>query len=133
MIRQTLNLEGHELFTQLCAVVNIVKFGPKPGVFKSFVEVEDSVLRVWREWLEKMTEKRNGEDEAGGSVGAEEVHTALAPGIDEVNVLWVGSAKNTGIRFNVREKRLRRDLPVIMHINEDAPVSYEIEYDGRLD
>jgi hypothetical protein len=35
------------------------------------------------------------------------------------------------LRFHVKEKRIKRDLPVLMSVDEDMPVSYEVEFDGR--
>ena len=35
-------------------------------------------------------------------------------------------------RFNVRERKLRRDAPILIRNDEDLPVSYELEYDGRI-
>jgi hypothetical protein len=139
IVKQTVSLEGHELFTQLVAQTNLVKIGPYNGLFSAFVDVEEGVLRVWRNWLSGMAGKSNGaspgvQKEADEGVGKgkqavrEVVEEPFDP--DDKRILWVSMAKNTGIRFNVKERMLRRDAPILIKNDEDMPVSYDIEYDG---
>ena len=117
-VKQMLSLEAHELFTQLVAQANLVKVGPRNGLFTRFVPVEEGVIRVWREWLREVA--RMGGREGEGS------------GVDDERILWVSPSKDTGIRFNVRERRIKRDIPILVRADEeDMPVSYEIEYDGE--
>ncbi|KAL1598618.1 hypothetical protein SLS60_007758 [Paraconiothyrium brasiliense] len=142
-VKQILNLDGHELFTQLVAQTNLVKIGPRNGLFTCFVGIEEGVVRVWREWLRDTAAKRhdvnlNEEtvDEVGKGKGkAIAMKMSEAEGdelLDDPKILWVSSNKNTGIRLNVRERKLRRDIPILVRADEeDMPVSYEIEYDGR--
>ncbi|KAF2489496.1 hypothetical protein BU16DRAFT_183093 [Lophium mytilinum] len=136
MVKQILGLESHELFTQLCAVGYIVRNGPRPGIFMAYTEVEEGVVRVWRDWLGKMAKRGNSGSSRVGSVGegyaGQEVNTNTTLGLDEENLLWVSPAKNTGIRFNIRDRKLRREVPILLHIEEDMPVSYEVEYDELL-
>ena len=49
-----------------------------------------------------------------------------------IRVRRVSTARNTGIRFNVSERKLRRDTPILIRNDEDVPVSYDVEYDGEL-
>ncbi|KAJ4401999.1 hypothetical protein N0V91_007502 [Didymella pomorum] len=141
IVKQTVSLEGHELFTQLVAQTNLVKIGPYNGLFSAFVDVEEGVLRVWRNWLSGMAGKSNGaspgvQKEADEGVGKgkqavrEVVEEPFDP--DDKRILWVSMAKNTGIRFNVKERMLRRDAPILIKNDEDMPVSYDIEYDELL-
>jgi hypothetical protein len=141
LVRQTISLEAHELFTQLIAQTNLVKIGPYNGLFSAFVDVEEGVLRVWREWLGKIASRgskpstdiqRETVEELGkGMAVVQEVAEDKFDPNDE-RILWVSMAKNTGIRFNVKERRLRRDAPILIKNDEDVPVSYDIEYDGKL-
>ena len=141
LVKQTVSLEAHELFTQLVAQTNLVKIEPYSGRFTAFVEVEEGVIRVWRKWL--------GDNAAGGNntgadkqkeeveeigKGKEVAREAMdnKSGPEDQRILWVSTAKNTGIRFNVKERKLRRDAPILVSTDEDLPVSYDIEYDGRL-
>lgn len=138
-VKQTLSLESHELFTQLVAQTNLVKIGPRHGLFTCFVEVEEGVLRVWKDWLEERAV--NGQQ--GNAATAQEVVEEIGKGkevvkeVDELDtnpddagLLWVSPAANTGIRFNVKQRKFRRDVPILIRADEDMPVSYEIEYDG---
>ena len=139
-VKQVLSLEGHELFTQLVAQTNMVKIGPRHGLFTCFVEVEEGVLRVWKDWLENIAVRGrqanehvlSGIIEVGkGKEVAQEVGEVKADmNLDDARILWVSASKNTGIRFNVKERKFRRDIPILIRADEDMPVSYEIEYDG---
>ena len=97
---------------------------------------------MWRDWLREMTAKtidlkRNHREVTGeAGKGKEKVDGADVPsehhGIDDERILWVSPNKDTGIRFIVRERKIRRDIPILIGADEeDVPVSYEIEYDGR--
>lgn len=137
-VKQTLSLESHELFTQLVAQTHLVKIGPRVGLFSSFVDVEEGVLRVWRKWLDETAKKGQGASEvAQGAVEEAGKGKGNAKGVGEAadvsdaRILWVSPSKNTGIRFNVKQRRFRRDVPILIRVDEDLPVSYEIEYDGE--
>ncbi|KAF1939639.1 hypothetical protein EJ02DRAFT_436208 [Clathrospora elynae] len=140
-VKQTLSLEGHELFTQLMAQTNLVKIGSHNRLFTCFVPVEEGVLRVQRDWLREMAAKgpRVNKDIAREVV--EEVRKGKQPArevveekvdLDDPRICWVSSSKDTGIRFNVRERKLRSHAPILISTDEDMPVTYEIEYDELL-
>jgi hypothetical protein len=138
-VKQILSLDGHELFTQLVSQSNLVKIGPRNGLFTSFVEVEEGVVRVWKKWLKGMAARdesqKDLQQKAASFVGKGK-KAVRDDDVEKVDVtdeaiLWVTPLKNTGIRFNVRERKLRRDIPLLVRADEeDMPVSYEIEYDG---
>lgn len=128
-VRQVVNLEGHELFTQLCANANLVRPGPRRGLFGSIQQVEEGVVRIWREWLGRVVER-------GGSQ-MESVEESSASGAarmqGEESILWIDAKKNVGLRVRVYKRDLRRSMPVLWSASEDdVAVSYEIEYQGRL-
>lgn len=138
LVKQTVSLEGHELFSQLVAQANLAKIGPH-GLPIAFVDVEEGVLRIWRKWL-SATAARNTSADAqkedipetgkGKEVVYEVTEEMFDP--DDERILWVSTEKNTGIRFNVKERKLRRDAPILIRNDEDLPVSYDLEYDGKL-
>ncbi|KAF2877572.1 F-box domain-containing protein [Massariosphaeria phaeospora] len=142
-VRQTLSLDGDEWFTQLVAQTKLVKIGPRNGLYTSSVEIEEGVLRVWRKWLRRIADKglsttslfvepvaaKRGVTGEGPVRDATELHND----VNDERILWVTPAKNTGIRFNVREPKLRRDVPILVRTDEeDMHVSYDIEYDELL-
>jgi hypothetical protein len=139
-VKQTLSLESHELFTQLVAQTNLVKIEPRHGLFTCFVDVEEGVLRVWKEWLAVIAAKGK-QDSASvlqetveeASKGKETVRRFCEKKVDmeDERILWVSSSKNTGIRFNVKTRKFRRDTPILIRGDEDMPVTYEIEYDRK--
>jgi hypothetical protein len=141
-VKQVLNLDGHELFTQLVAQTNLVKIGPRHGLFACFVGVEEGVVRVWRQWLRDMSAKGRTVVATGPEMivqhegkGKEAIREIVQENKDlaDESILWVSHAKNTGLRFNIKERKLRRDAPIMIRADEeDMPVSYEIEYDGTL-
>ncbi|KAH8729000.1 hypothetical protein GQ44DRAFT_737182 [Phaeosphaeriaceae sp. PMI808] len=135
-VKQKLNLEAHELFTQLVVQTNLVKIGSLHGLFTGFVNIEEGVARVWKDWLAAMASRAQNADidipvevvEVGmGKQPTPEVCEEAV--LDELGILWVGMSKNTGIRFKVRELKFRREAPILVRADEDTPVTYEIEYD----
>ncbi|KAF2999876.1 hypothetical protein E8E13_008129 [Curvularia kusanoi] len=140
LVKQTVSLESHELFTQLVAQTNLVKIGPYNGLFSAFVDVEEGVLRVWRRWLGEIAAKdkqlldmqKEEAEKMGKGKGKAREYDEKDAGVEDSRILWVSTARNTGIRFNVRERKLRRDAPILIRNDEDLPVSYEIEYDELL-
>jgi len=127
LVRQLVSLDSHELFTQLCAQIHLTKLGPRNGLFRCFVEVEEGVVRVWRGWLR---DRAVGGEEGGGKgkqrEGLEEVR------VEKEGILWVKPGENVGLRFKVREKIFRREVPVLLRVDEEVAVTYEIEYEGKV-
>ncbi|OIW28667.1 hypothetical protein CONLIGDRAFT_389738 [Coniochaeta ligniaria NRRL 30616] len=113
----TIHLDESEPFAQLCTVVNIVKRGPRKGLFLSHVNVQEGLIRTWREWLAKRAE--------GSSEKAEE--EAAPP------ILWADARQDVGIRFGLVERRaLPRQAAVFVMSDEDFPVSYRLEFSELL-
>lgn len=142
-VKQILSLEGHELFTQLVSQTNLVKLGPRHGLFTCFVPVEEGVVRVWRDWLQDMAAGNRNKnhdqaeivEELGTQKGKEKVvdqeNSTDPKAVGNQSIIWIGPNKNTGISLTVREKKYRRDIPILVRTDEeDMPVSYEIEFDG---
>lgn len=125
-VKQVLNLESHELFTQLCAHANLVRMGPRRGLFNSIQPVEEGVVRVWRDWLGRVVNSRDLDERVESSEGGRRVH-------GDEDVLWVDLNRHVGLRLRVRKSELHRTLPVLWNANDDdVAVSYEIEYQGTF-
>ena len=125
-VKQTLSLDSHELFTQLCAKTHLVVMGPRKGIFLSSTEVADGIVRVWRDWLAKVAERDSVVEAAGSSTASEQCCS------DDERIMWVNPAKNMGLRVRVRQRKWRRQAPIMMHADEDLPVTYELEFCGKL-
>lgn len=112
---QDIHLDTHELFCQLVTVTNLVKLGPKPGVFRSSVSIGEGLTRVWRDWLSERVSCCEKED-------ANE---------REKRQLWSDSGNHVGIRMHVAE-RPEVPVPVMQRRDEDPAVSYTLQYEGRI-
>ena len=138
LVSHLLNLDSHELFSQLCVVTNLVQLGPRRGIFYAFVNVADGVIRVWREWLAQRGEvdgEKAGEapHRFTGELDSPEEQRKVSAIVEEVDAgartLWVDNHKNVGIRVRIKQ-RIWRDVPVILHSDEDPAVSYDMTYEG---
>lgn len=110
---QDIYLDSGELFSQLCTVTNLVRLGPKPGMFLSHVNVSDGLIRVWRDWL-----AARAAEEGSGS--------------EEDALLWADPAHTVGLRFRVTEKDIRSEHPVLVASDEELPVAYRLEFEELL-
>lgn len=95
---QNVNLDSYELFSQLCTAANLVKAGPKRGLFKSSSKIAEGTARIWRHWLAEQAANDNPE------------------------ILWTDARNTIGLKMRVYE---RTDLPVAAPVmrsrNDDDP------------
>ncbi|KAL8709322.1 MAG: hypothetical protein Q9220_005915 [cf. Caloplaca sp. 1 TL-2023] len=121
-------LDAHELFTQLMINAALVQVGPRRGVFTSFIDIVDKKTpRIWRDWL-----VRKAQDERSENMPT--MRNAVE-GLDDLqssSIVWADQGKTVGLRVKVTEKRWRRDVPIIMHKDEDQPISYSLELEDLL-
>lgn len=105
-------------------VFSLVQEGPRRGVFLSCVDVlKKTTPRIWRQWL-----ANNVENSAGPSLET----TDLSDERHCKRIVWVDSACNVGIRVHVKERQWRRNLPILVHRDEQQAASYSIELEGKL-
>ncbi|EON68215.1 hypothetical protein W97_07473 [Coniosporium apollinis CBS 100218] len=130
LVRQLVSLDSHELFTQLCAQIHLVRVGPRNGLFRCFVEVEEGVVRVWRGWLGERA--CAGGKEMLGAKGKQRDDGVVEVRVEKEGILWVKPGENVGLRFRVRERVFRREGPVLLRMDEEVAVTYEIEYEELL-
>lgn len=112
---QNIHLESHELFSQLQTITSLVKIGPRRGLFLSSVNISDSIMRIWRQWLAERS-KSEGE---GSSEGDKERKERL---------VWADNNRTVGLRVRVVERE--EATPVLVRKDEDPPVSYTLQYEG---
>ena len=133
VVTHTVSLDSYEPFSQLCAVANLVRPGPRRGVFSSCVNVVEGVVRIWRQWL---AESAHLAEHATADVSSpayeENASECRSRRCESARIIWVDKAENVGIQVRVRERKWRRDLPILQLKEEDLAVSYSIEYDGML-
>jgi hypothetical protein len=139
-----LSLEGHELFVQLEGNLHLVR---QMGFIQNLVPVHEGYVRIWRDWLGQRAEADAvAEMGKGGLVEVEEVEAGPSlrgVGVSEVpmqdlenvheheSILWLDGSKNVGLRVNVREKKWRRHMPILVYADEEISVSYEVVYEGK--
>ncbi|KAL3439506.1 hypothetical protein BDV09DRAFT_157550 [Aspergillus tetrazonus] len=116
-VRRPISIESFEDFSQLCVVVNVVKVLPGTDVLLSAVNVEDGVIRLFRDWLKGQTNRPPDL----------QPHTSSE---SQGEVLWVDQNKNVGLKFRVSEvTKLDSNFPVLVHRDDETFSSYEIVID----
>lgn len=122
LVSQTMNLDSHELFSQLCVSVNLVQVGPRRGVFLSCVDVlRKTTPRIWRDWLAEAAQSPDGSSIKPTDLEDERQYH---------RIVWVDNARNIGIRAHVQERRWRRHESILIRKDEDQAVSYSLELEG---
>jgi hypothetical protein len=149
-VEHVINMDSHELFSQFCTIANLVKVGPRRGVFLSLVNVEDKVMRVWREWLEararasreeekkKNFKRMQREGESSTTIDAaadddRDVAGELEPDVSaDPSMIWTDHRRNVGLLVSIRNRKWRpRDVgPILISADEEQPVSYSLEIRG---
>ncbi|KAF7890152.1 hypothetical protein EAF00_008468 [Botryotinia globosa] len=114
LVSQMVDLESHELFSQLCTITNIVKVGPKRGLFLSCVNIGEGVIRVFRDWLSDRDEANKRHIDS--------------PEERENRLLWTDAEKHVGLKFKV-SKWEEAPAPILLHRDEEAPVFYKLQYE----
>jgi hypothetical protein len=122
LVSHNVNLESHELFSQLCSVANLVEMGPRRGVFLSCVNLSEGVVRIWREWLAEQAKQKERDAEGSGDISGKGRRDSM---------LWVDGRNNVGLKVRVSQKKWNRQYPILMHRDEDEAVSYSVELEGR--
>lgn len=141
-VKLLLGLEDYERFTQLCAVINLVKLGPKNGLFTRFVDVNESVVRVFRGLLKELASRTDEvvvEDIVASGRQNKPVQEAenskTRSDLYDEGILWLNDKQTAGLRLKVRQRKFRRDNPILIRTDEeeddDLPVTFEVEFHGK--
>ncbi|SLM33702.1 F-box domain [Lasallia pustulata] len=141
LVTHTVSLDAEELFTQRCAALNLVKIGPRRGVFLSCVNVVEAVTRIWRDWLKERASasernkallenafRKHSETINEGTI----VATAGAVGDSDERLLWIGKGQNVAIRVRVKGGKWRQNAPLLLYKDVYPAVSYSMEYEELL-
>jgi hypothetical protein len=126
---QIVSLESHELFSQLCAIANLVKSVPNVGFLLSCITIGEGVIRIWRDWLAERAVLPQSKGKSSLGTSSRSAASKSDSFEDREQILWLDNGCNVGIRLLVIE---REDLgtPILMRLDEDAAVAYSIEYEG---
>ncbi|CAK7214373.1 hypothetical protein SBRCBS47491_002121 [Sporothrix bragantina] len=142
LVAYDVHLDEGELFSQLCTVTNLVKTSSRPGLFLNCVNINDGVIRVWRDWLSgRVKDQADRSDKKGEKVKddrREEKEKKIPSIADDPNqhVLWAYTGKHVGMRFRVTERASPLAQPPNLANNrratapvEEPPVSFQLEYE----
>lgn len=148
LVSYDVHLDEGELFSQLCTVTKLVKTSAQPGLFLNCANINDGVIRVWRDWLDRRVADTTNAAEDAAKNGKDKDTARSIPSIADTNqhVLWAYTGKHVGMRFRVTERtvpqrvlaaaaaaqpdneRFRRStMPA-----EEPPVSFMLEYEELL-
>lgn len=134
LVSLDVHLESHERFTQLCTIINLVKVGPRRGLFLSSVDISEAVTRVFRDWLSK---RASADLESSPNTADSEFSTYVAmekdnmTGEQDDGILWFDQKKNVGLRLQVVEKQ-PAGVPILIERDEESPISYTLKYERQL-
>jgi len=141
-VSHVLNLDADELFGQFCAYPQLVRFGPRRGVFLSsahIVQHGQGVMRVWKQWLQDRAlelfyrQHETQDEQQDDSDPIPELNRTASVtyptiGADK-NILWTDYKKNVGLRVAVCEPEGRLHGKSPDEYN-DSPMSFLIEIQG---
>jgi len=137
-------LDEFEVFSQLCAVANLVH----RSAFPTCVNLVEGVVRLWRGWLGEQARLRDRSAEPANDTeeAEEEISVFMEKSDDDVGkrwdrdpesgnhrILWVDGKRNVGLKIRVREHKWARDVHILVSRDDnDVAVSYEIEFEELL-
>ena len=143
IVRDTVNVDAHELFSQLTTVAYLGRRESTRGLLCSLQEVAEGTIRVWRDWLSRHCESRSFTDNStvvihhdSESVDERKARTdsvvSACPTKDS-QVLWINTrGEDVGIKFKVKRQQQRAtNLPLMYTSDIELAVSYEIEFEGE--
>ena len=124
VVSQSVNLDAHELFTQLHFMASLVQVGPSRGFFLSIESiVEKKTARLWREWLSESAMNTDPSTMCSDN-------TVDIDNNGDNSLVWVDKNKVAGLKVRVKERKWRRDAPILLHRDEDQAVSYSLDLEG---
>lgn len=141
VVSGTVTVDAQELFSQLSTSAYLGKRESSRGHLTTIQGLTDGTIRVWRTWLAKHCQSRTWTDHntvpvvtdsSKGKSRAGSVSSIEDPTKDP-NILWVNTRDdNVGIKFKVRERKWRRNNPILFASDEEVAVSYLVEFEGKL-
>lgn len=123
-------MDGHELFSQLCTSLTLIKIVQYDHVFVQ----KTRTLRLWRNWLTHCAS--NSIDFIRDSESPERSRNTIQ-GRSHCNseldrTIWTDQSQNVGLRVLVCDRKSspeeRRGRP--QSTDEDQPVSYDLDVEG---
>jgi hypothetical protein len=144
VVRDTVNVDAHELFSQLTTVAYLGRRESTRGLLCSLQEVAEGTIRVWRDWLSRHCESRSFTDNSmvvihhvSESPDQQKARSDSVTGTCDPKknsqVLWINTrGEDVGIKFKVKRQNQRAtNLPLMYSSDIELAVSYVIEFEGK--
>lgn len=146
IVRDTITVEAHELFSQLITVAYLGRQESTRGLLCSLQEVAEGTVRVWRDWLSRHCESRSFSDEStiaihyseSGDESSETDKGRSDSAIDicdptkDPQVLWINTrGEDVGVKLKVKKKKQTTNVPLLYSSDIETSVSYAIEFEGK--
>ena len=145
VVKSIVTVDAQDLFTQLTTGAYLGKRDPRRGVLLSTEDVCDGTIRVWRDWLSKQCESKKWTDGDTVVIQHEPADPGTSSGVPglspasshdrlrkDSSILWVNTRdESVGLKFRVKERKLRRTNPILYTSDLEVAVSYEVEIEGK--
>lgn len=144
VVRDTVSVDAHELFSQLITVAYLGRREPLRGLLCSLQEVSEGTIRVWRDWLSRHCESRSFTDDSTvvvhhGSESSDQGKERSNSATDtfdptkDPRVLWINTrGEDVGVKFKIkRRKQQASNVPLLYSSEVELSVSYVVEFEGK--
>lgn len=129
-VGRVINMDGHELFSQLCTSLTLIKIVQCGHVYVQ----EKNTVRLWRDWLSQCasysTELIRGGASVERSRSSSQERSLFSSEFDRT--IWTDRGQNVGLRVRVHDRKssLEERHDQFQNVDEDPPVSYDLDIKG---
>jgi hypothetical protein len=132
----TVSIDSHDCFTQLRAVVSLVKVGSWGGQYLRCVEVGGGTLLVWQDCTTSRVFCRPqcaDENFAFDDLSIQEGKEPHELSLDgRAHVMWLDTTENIGLSVRVKSRKIGLNQEIMAEEEEGLAVSYILEYEGVI-
>lgn len=129
-VGQVIDMDGHELFSQLCTSLTLIK----PMQYGHVYVQKKRTLRLWRDWLAQCASNSIEfiQDDTSGerSRSTSQERSLFSSELDRT--IWTDQSQNVGLRVGVHDRKssLEERHDRMQNADEDQPVSYDLDIEG---
>lgn len=125
-----INMDEHELFSQLCTSVTLIKTVQNGRVYVQ----KKRTFRLFRDWLARCASHSNDFIRDGVCVERIQVTSQeCSLSSSELDrTIWTDQSKNVGLRVRVHDSKSSTEEQhgQLQNTDKDQPVSYDLEIEG---
>ena len=130
-VSQVVSLDTNERFSQLCVVANLVRLGSSVNWLINSVTIGEGVVRVFRTKRSPTEESKKAHQDPVLESSSCQRRDWCKVNIGEERMLWVDNSQNIGLKVRVTEQRASKVQPLLLNKEDEAAVTYRVEYQGR--